>query len=633
MAIVLAFSNVFAAVDVGHMGNASLPLTQHIEFLEDARAQLKLADLQSSEVNASFTSDATQIHALQFGITKSPWWLRFSLRNETDQSVDRYVEIANSRLTRLVFCQPDVGMDFRCTETGSLNSFDTRPYANRYFVFPIKLAPNSVGNFYVRVESSSSLSVPARVWSPEAFRLYEKNDQLLQGLYLGAAIAIAVLNLFLFFTLREKLYLIYVGSVVSITFTVFSHNGFVKQMISADSPAWSLSSASVGYAVSVGLLLLFMRQMLSTETVAPWADRWLRGSMWIYLLPVPVVLALFHQSVIYFMQFLTLSVIGLQLLVGLYLCWRRQRSAYFFMLAYSWLIIVACGNLLAGIGWIPLLWDVGLSAQVASGFELLFLSLALADRMNQVRLQRDHSQELAIQLQASLVEELRGSEQRLKHLVSQRVDELRRLIDMLSHEVRTPMSVIRMYLSMDQASPRSREQARLAVSDVDAIIERCLDTDQVDHGSVTINRQNCRVDAVVQGLITRNLEPQRIQVLVTQPCEIHTDLQLLKVLLSNLIDNALKYSPPHAQVQVLVWPADRYTQPGVCVRVSNLVGAAGLPDPDRVFSKFYRSPAAHGKSGSGLGLYLVSQFVQLLGGTVDVQCYANEVHFDLWLPR
>ncbi|WP_158268726.1 sensor histidine kinase [Limnohabitans sp. Hippo3] len=632
MAIVLGFSNAFAAVDVGQMGNASIPLTQHIQFLEDARAQLKLADLQSVEVKASFRSEATQIYALQFGITKSPWWLRFSLRNETDQPVERYVEIANSRLTRLDFCGPDVGMDFRCTETGSLKSFDSRPYANRYFVFPIKLAPNSVGTFYVRVESSSSLSVPARVWSPEAFRLYEKNDYLVQGLYLGAAIAIAVLNLFLFYTLREKLYLVYVGVVVSITFTVFSHNGLVKQMIAADSPAWSLSSASVGYAVAVGLLLLFMRQMLSTATVVPRADRWLRGAMWVFLLPVPVALALFHQSVILFTQFLTLSVIGLELLVGVYLCWHRQRSAYFFMLAYSWLIIVACANLLAGLDWIPLVWDVGWSAQVASGFEMILLSLALADRMNQVRLQRDHSQELAIQLQASLVEELRGSEQRLKHLVSQRVDELRRLIDMLSHEVRTPMSVIRMYLSMDQASPRSREQARQAVSDVDAIIERCLDTDQVDHASVTINRQNCRIDAVVQGLITSNLEAQRVQVSAPQPCEIHTDLQLLKVLLSNLIDNALKYSPPHAQVQVSVFPADRNNQPGVCVRVSNPVGAAGFPDLDRVFSKFYRSPSAHGKSGSGLGLYLVSQFVQLLGGTVEVQCATDQVHFDLWLP-
>jgi signal transduction histidine kinase len=68
----------------------------------------------------------------------------------------------------------------------------------------------------------------------------------------------------------------------------------------------------------------------------------------------------------------------------------------------------------------------------------------------------------------------------------------------------------------------------------------------------------------------------------------------------------------------------------VCVR--NQVGPAGLPDADKVFDKYYRSPGAHRKTGSGLGLYLVKSYMQLLGGYVGYAVVADEVEFSIWMP-
>ena len=378
---------------------------------------------------------------------------------------------------------------------------------------------------------------------------------------------------------------------------------------------------------------MFMRHMLATSTVLPRVDRLLSFVMWAYLIPVPLALVFFLQELIYPIQFLTLTVVCLEVLVGLYLCWNRQRSAYFFMLAYSVLIVVACTNLVAGIGWIPLPWDIGWSSQIASAAEMLLLSLALADRMNQIRRERELYQQQSAKLQAQLLCELRGSEQRLKKTVTERVDELRRLIDMLSHEIRTPMSVIRMFLSMDRPPERSRLQAQHAVNDVDAIIERCLEADQLDHDTVQLKVQRCALDQVVLVMSKAALESGRISVSAPKPCEVHTDLQLLKVMLSNLIDNALKYSPPDTTVQISVQDFATNETPGTLVRVINQVGISGLPDPDRIFQKFYRSPSAHGKSGSGLGLYLVRHFAHLLGGSVTYQAADRTVIFELWLPR
>jgi two-component system, sensor histidine kinase LadS len=631
--LLLSIPNARAVLDVSESLLAYVPLSGHMAFMEDSGGTLTLANVENKSNALKFQPANPQAYALQLGYTRSPWWLRFSLRNATDQPVLRYVEIASSRLTRLSFYEHEIDGGTRVINTGSLLNFSSRPYPNRNFVFPVTVPPRSSSTYYFRVESSSALSVPARLWTPEGFRAHEKTDYLVQGSYVGIAIAMGLFNLFLFFALRQKLYLIYVSAMTCIAFTACSHNGLVKEFITADSPSWSLSSASVGYVLSVGLLLMFMREMLCTSKVLPLIDRWLRLMMWVYLIPIPVVLALFHEISIYWTQYLTLAVIVIQLMVLLYLCWLRLRSACYFLLAYATLIFVACLNALAALGVVPLNWDIGYSGQTASALEMLLLALALADRMNQMRRERDHSQQLASDLQNRLLEELRGSEQRLKQLVSQRVDELRRLIDMLSHEIRTPMSVIRMFFSIDFPSERNKTQAQQALHDVDAIIERCIEVDRIDHGAVAIRLERCRVDELVHWLCAVNPEAERIVIEAAQHCEINSDLQLLKILLSNLIDNALKYSLPGSTVRIAIESAEIDNRPGMQMRISNCVDPVGLPDPARVFQKFYRSPAAHGKSGSGLGLYLVRHFAHLLGGSLEYRPGADGwVSFELWMP-
>ena len=70
----------------------------------------------------------------------------------------------------------------------------------------------------------------------------------------------------------------------------------------------------------------------------------------------------------------------------------------------------------------------------------------------------------------------------------------------------------------------------------------------------------------------------------------------------------------------------------VLIRIDNTPGAAGHPDPRQVFKKYYRSPGAHSKTGSGLGLYLVHNVARQLGGWVRYVPNDSCVRFELWLP-
>ena len=66
--------------------------------------------------------------------------------------------------------------------------------------------------------------------------------------------------------------------------------------------------------------------------------------------------------------------------------------------------------------------------------------------------------------------------------------------------------------------------------------------------------------------------------------------------------------------------------------MTNRIGPSGVPDPQRVFDKYYRSEGAKKLSGTGMGLYLVQQLTQRLGGKCHCRVAGEHIQFEVWLP-
>ena len=137
--------------------------------------------------------------------------------------------------------------------------------------------------------------------------------------------------------------------------------------------------------------------------------------------------------------------------------------------------------------------------------------------------------------------------------------------------------------------------------------------------------------------------PEQIKIQTKHLPLVQTDLLLLRIMLDNLLGNAVKYAAPDTAITVTATPEERTNKSGVSVSVQNQPGAAGLPDPSRVFEKYYRSAGAIQQTGSGLGLYLVRNIATLLGGEVSMDIVhledietdgvvANTLRFTLWMP-
>jgi signal transduction histidine kinase len=111
------------------------------------------------------------------------------------------------------------------------------------------------------------------------------------------------------------------------------------------------------------------------------------------------------------------------------------------------------------------------------------------------------------------------------------------------------------------------------------------------------------------------------------------DEYFFKIIISNLLDNALKYAPKDSLIEIKagVMPAlDGLEQAKLII--TNKVGVLGSPDPQKIFKRFYRNPLAQSVSGSGLGLNLVRELSQIQNLKLTVDSNQERVSITLLLP-
>jgi signal transduction histidine kinase len=212
-----------------------------------------------------------------------------------------------------------------------------------------------------------------------------------------------------------------------------------------------------------------------------------------------------------------------------------------------------------------------------------------------------------------------------------------RFMEMLAHELKTSLSVLHMVFGTPQPSSDMMSHARGTVQSINDLIDRCLLVEKFEDNQIISHYEYFRVDELVEDSLLKSSDPSRFAVYHEERITIKSDRQLLKSVISNLLDNALKYSPAGSVIQLRVRQDMHDGLRGCELSVENEVasraGIAAFPDEEQLFKKYYRADAARRHSGSGLGLYLVANFVRLLGGAVRYERQEVSVKFTVWLPN
>lgn len=214
---------------------------------------------------------------------------------------------------------------------------------------------------------------------------------------------------------------------------------------------------------------------------------------------------------------------------------------------------------------------------------------------------------------------------RLLQRVSDSIDQERRFTADAAHEIRTPLAVIRTYAQVAVAATEPEERQRALTSMVQAsdrathLLGQLLTMARLDNDALTRNFVTCdlrRIAMDVIAEITPNALEKNVEVMLDEgvPAWIRGEPALLAVLLRNLIDNAIRYSPAGTLVAVTI----KATEGKIRLTVSDQ--GPGIPEHERerVLSRFTRL-AGNTASGSGLGLSIALRIAQIHGTALVLQ--------------
>lgn len=234
---------------------------------------------------------------------------------------------------------------------------------------------------------------------------------------------------------------------------------------------------------------------------------------------------------------------------------------------------------------------------------------------------------LSLQTAPTEVRELAETLNEMLSRLGRSWEQQRQLIGDISHELRTPLSVA--YGSLQSIQRRSatlnstqQEMLDTAVSETHRtikLLEDLLDLARADSGCMYVHSETLVLNDLVADLVkmTKQLNDRVIQVEADQDkIWITTDRNCLNQILTNLISNAVKYSPCNQQILVKLSQSEDHTT----IQVRDY--GCGIPPEQqtRIFDRFYRTDDARSRAtgGTGLGLSIVKTLVESMKGEITV---------------
>jgi signal transduction histidine kinase/CHASE2 domain-containing sensor protein len=218
------------------------------------------------------------------------------------------------------------------------------------------------------------------------------------------------------------------------------------------------------------------------------------------------------------------------------------------------------------------------------------------------------------------------------------------MVSLVSHELRTPLTSIRGYSDMllkyDLVQEKGKQYLGTIVDEsvrLTQLIQSFLDIAYIESGKQKLTFTEFNVDPVLRDMMNV-VEPVAaekqisVQVADTGGAQVRADRMLLHQALTNLVTNAIKYSPPGTTVRVAV------SNGGGRVRFDVADQGCGIPSDEtaKIFDKFYRrgNEETRAQSGFGLGLAFVKEVAGRHGGDVSVESEVGKGStFTLWIPN
>jgi len=370
-------------------------LDPYLEFLEDSGHNLTLADVRTGTAAGHF-SPAETVPA-NFGITASAWWVRVQLRPVVEQPW--LLEISCPRLDRIDLYAVGTDGTVHHKKAGLRFPFSERDVPDKDFVFRLPMEKGAVTTLYMRVESSDAVFVPVTLWPERLFAAHKSGEQFRLGMYYGLLFVMGLVNLLVFFTIKDRSNLYFALFLFSFTLVLMGLSGLSDRLLFGDIPWWAKRSLPFFEGFSAFWAILFTRSFLQTEKNLPGVHRVLSALIVPALLVV--LLALLFE---YKWSIISMIVLGIGSAIIIQttaiMCWQRGfRPARYFLLAWAVFLFGTVIYALAALGLLTFNIFTNNILQIGVGWMAVLMSLALTDRFNILEQEKRHAQRRIIEEQ------------------------------------------------------------------------------------------------------------------------------------------------------------------------------------------------------------------------------------------
>lgn len=371
-------------------GSQLAPIGQSISIFEDETGKLQAGELLHHNGFERANSTVPNL-----GCSGSAFWLKCTVVNLTDQR-GFVLQMAHPELDEIDIYYNHTNELLHALHGGQSRALTEVFPQNRDFTVLIPCAQNDQVTILIRIRSKKQLQAPVRLLTNEEYLTASQDRSSYAAGYIGMFLVLALYNLFLFLSVRDRNYLLYVLYLLSVLVTQLAFIGWAPTHLWPDT-AFLLDRSSLILTISTAVIATeFFKRFIGTVHFTP---RLHRGIPFFYV-------AFLISAVVYFGPKpwigyqLTQAVSGLYafyvLAIGMVAVRSGSRQAVFFLVAWSVFLIGTVVFVLKDAGVLPYNELTVYLMPVGSAIEGILLSFGLADRINVLRREKEASQAAAL---------------------------------------------------------------------------------------------------------------------------------------------------------------------------------------------------------------------------------------------
>jgi len=623
------------------LGNADSYFVQgHISYLEDPTHTLQFSKIKQSQFLPY------RGNSVNFGFTKSAYWFKIELKRDIQSGHQKWWLVIPYPLLEKI----DV---YFMDKEGELLSYQTlgtsvpsiaRELPLRNFVTELPLYQESDATLIIRVQTQSSMQVPISIYSSKGLFQEVEINNLKVGIYYGIFLIILFYNIGIYFYTKDRNYLRYILFLTSFILWQLSFDGIGREYLWSNSQ-WFLQHFSAALiALTAFSALYFGRHFLDTRIHLPKVDPLVVVMMGVSLVLVFSSFIFPYSGVIVYNTVLASVVPALLLGIGIAVIRKGYRPARFYIAGWSSFFVGTIVFAFNKLDLIPNFYGVNHLQQIGSAIEMIFLSLALADRVHLLQLEYiDKLNHLNDTLNEKLHEGLEEARSKDRLLALQsRYAAMGEMIEQIAHQWRQPLNTLGL-INQDLYFKRQLGKCDEACYDK----AHAQSEEHLNYMSKTIDdfRNYYKMDkaqmpedigelvAIALRLNEVLLKYSRIQthlIIQTNKKVIISKNEMIQVLI-NLIKNAHDVIKERHIKSGEITITVLETRGWVKVLVEDNAGGIDTSVMGKLFDIYFTTKSED--QGTGLGLYMCRQIVEeSFGGTIGVENTPKGARFTISLP-